>query len=155
MPGVDPYAQSAGAYPSGQGQYEQPTYEQPQYGQPQYGQPQYGQPQYGQPQYGQPQYGQPAYAGQAVPYGAGYPAYHPVTGQPLSDKSKIVAGILQLFLGFFGAGRFYTGHTGMAVAQLLVSVFTCGIGSIWGLIDGIIILVNGGTDAQGRVLRDS
>ena len=78
-----------------------------------------------------------------------------MTGQPLSDKSKIVAGILQLFLGGFGAGRFYTGHTGMAVAMILVTVFTCGIGSIWGLIDGIIILVNGGTDAQGRVLRDS
>ena len=42
-----------------------------------------------------------------------------MTGQPLSDKSKIVAGILQLFLGGFGAGRFYTGHTGMAVAMIL------------------------------------
>lgn len=77
-------------------------------------------------------------------------------GAPMvSDKSKLVAGLLGILLGGFGAGRFYTGHTGMAVAQLLVSVFTCGIGGLWGFIDGIMILVNGGTDAEGRVLRDN
>ncbi|WP_457032774.1 TM2 domain-containing protein [Kitasatospora sp. P5_F3] len=67
----------------------------------------------------------------------------------LSDKSKIVAGVLQLFLGVFGVGRFYTGHTGMALAQL----FTCGGLGFWSLIDGIIFLVsNDRTDAQGRKL---
>jgi TM2 domain-containing membrane protein YozV len=84
----------------------------------------------------------------------GYPQYDPVTGRPLSDKSKIVAGLLQIFLGSFGIGRFYTGHTGIAVAQLVVSICTLGIGGVWGLVDGIILLINGGTDAQGRVLRD-
>jgi hypothetical protein len=38
----------------------------------------------------------------------------------------------------------------MAVAQLL----TCGGCGIWSLVDGIILLVNGGTDTQGRRLRD-
>lgn len=85
------------------------------------------------------------YANPAAPYG-----YDPITGVPLSDKSKIAAGVLQLFLGNLGIGRFYTGHVGIAVAQLL----TCGGCGIWSLIDGIIILVNGGTDAQGRKLRD-
>jgi TM2 domain-containing membrane protein YozV len=75
-------------------------------------------------------------------------------GRPYSDKSKMVAGLLGIFLGVFGVGRFYTGHTGLGVAQLAVGVCTAGIGGIWGLIDGIMILVNGGTDAQGRVLRD-
>ena len=28
--------------------------------------------------------------------------------QGVSDKSKVVAGILGILLGFFGAGRFYT-----------------------------------------------
>ncbi|MFJ1755230.1 TM2 domain-containing protein [Kitasatospora sp. NPDC088134] len=66
-----------------------------------------------------------------------------------SDKSKVVAGLLQIFLGGFGAGRFYTGHTGMALAQL----FTCGGLGVWALIDGIIFLVSDTrTDAQGRVL---
>ncbi|MET8625374.1 TM2 domain-containing protein [Kitasatospora sp. NPDC004669] len=84
----------------------------------------------------------PPYAGQPYP---GQP------GQPeLSDKSKIVAGILQLFFGSFGVGRFYTGHIGMGVAQLL----TCGGLGFWALIDGILFLVsNDRTDAQGRLLR--
>jgi TM2 domain-containing membrane protein YozV len=71
-------------------------------------------------------------------------------GRPYSDKSKVIAGVLQLFLGYFGAGRFYTGHTGMALAQL----FTCGGLGIWALIDGIMLLAGSDqTDAQGRILR--
>ncbi|MDG4770663.1 MULTISPECIES: TM2 domain-containing protein [Micromonosporaceae] len=78
---------------------------------------------------------------------------HPGAGG-VSDKSKIIAGVLGILLGGFGVGRFYTGHTKIAVLQLVVSVVTCGLGSLWGLIDGILVLVNGGTDAQGRPLRD-
>jgi TM2 domain-containing membrane protein YozV len=93
--------------------------------------------------------GQQAY-NPAAPYGV-----DPKTGKPYSSKSKVVAGLLQILLGAFGVGRFYTGHTGMAVGMLVVSLVTCGIGAIWGLIDGILILVQGGTDAQGYPLRDS
>jgi TM2 domain-containing membrane protein YozV len=79
-----------------------------------------------------------------VPFG-----YDPY-GRPYSDKSKIVAGILQLFLGSFGIGRFYVGNVGMGIAQLL----TCGGLGFWALVDGIIYLVsNDRTDAQGRILR--
>lgn len=71
-------------------------------------------------------------------------------GQPYSDKSKVVAGILQILLGGLGAGRWYTGHKGMAVAQLL----TCGGLGVWALIDGILFLVNDDrTDAKGLVLK--
>jgi TM2 domain-containing membrane protein YozV len=72
----------------------------------------------------------------------------------VSDKSKVVAGILQILLGGFGAGRFYTGHTGKAIGQIAVTWLTCGIGGLWPLIDGIMILVKGDVDAQGRQLRD-
>jgi TM2 domain-containing membrane protein YozV len=72
----------------------------------------------------------------------------------VSDKSKVVAGILQILLGGFGAGRFYTGHTKIAILQIVVTWVLCGFGAIWPLIDGILILVQGGTDAQGRPLRD-
>lgn len=78
--------------------------------------------------------------------------YAPANG--FSDKSKVVAGILQILLGGFGAGRFYTGHTKIAILQIVVTWLTCGLGGIWPLVDGIMILVNGGTDAQGRPLRD-
>ncbi len=86
------------------------------------------------------------------PYQPGYP--QPGYPQGVSDKSKIVAGVLGILLGVFGAGRFYMGDIKIGVLQLVVSLVTCGFGSLWGLIDGILILVNGGTDAQGRPLRD-
>ncbi|MEW2249445.1 MULTISPECIES: TM2 domain-containing protein [unclassified Streptomyces] len=71
-------------------------------------------------------------------------------GRPYSDKSKVVAGVLQLFLGGFGAGRFYVGSTGVAIAQLL----TCGGLGFWALIDAIIFFTsNDRTDSHGRVLR--
>ncbi|MEW2130396.1 TM2 domain-containing protein [Streptomyces sp. NPDC005435] len=71
-------------------------------------------------------------------------------GRPYSDKSKIVAGILQIFLGTLGIGRFYVGNVGLGIAQLL----TCGGLGLWALIDGIIFLVSDDrTDSKGRVLR--
>ncbi|GAA2346841.1 TM2 domain-containing protein [Streptomyces kunmingensis] len=75
-------------------------------------------------------------------------------GRPYSDKQKMVAGLLGIFLGSFGIGRFYVGDTKIGVWQLVVSVLTCGAGGLWGFIDGILFLTsNDRTDAQGRVLR--
>ncbi len=98
--------------------------------------------------------------GQAPPPGGGFGAMgpaiygvHPMTGIPFSDKQKVVAGLLQLFLPF-GIGRFYTGHTGMGIAQLVVTFVTCGLGSLWPFIDGIMMLSGSVTDAYGRPLRD-
>lgn len=96
----------------------------------------------GQPGYGAPMgYGAPD---PMAPYGR-----HPATGEPYGDKSKVIAGVLQLVVGVFGVGRFYTGHTTMAVFQLL----TCGGLGIWSLIDGIMLLVTDSRDAQGRLLK--
>lgn len=77
-----------------------------------------------------------------------------VTGAQLgpSDKSRVVAGVLQILLPL-GIGRFYTGHSGLGVAQLLVVLVTCGVGVIWPIIDGIVLLVSGGTDSYGRPLQ--
>ena len=117
--------------------YEQQGYQQPGYQQPGY--PQAGYPQ--QPGYPQPQPG--------APYGI-----HPGTGIPYSDKSKLVAGLLNIFVA--GVGRMYIGQVGLGVAQLLVTIFTCGIGALWPVIDGIIILTKEDPrDAQGRILKSS
>ncbi len=78
----------------------------------------------------------------------------PLTGAPYSDKSKLVAGLLQIIIPL-GIGRFYMGHTGVGVAQLLVTIFTCGIGSLWPLIDGILILVGNPRDGHGRPMKMS
>jgi TM2 domain-containing membrane protein YozV len=88
----------------------------------------------------------------SAPYGR-----HPLTGEPLSEKSKVVAGLLQLLglFGLVGIGRIYLGYTGLGVAQLLVGLFTCGIGAIvWGIIDAVMILGDKVRDPQGRPLRD-
>ena len=75
-------------------------------------------------------------------------------GLPLSDKSKVTAGLLGLFFGSLGVGRFYLGYTGMGIAQIAVTWLTCGVGGLWPLIDSIMILTGKVPDAQGRPLRD-
>lgn len=103
------------------------------------------------PQY--PPYSAPGgYTDPAAPYGR-----HPLTGEPLSDKSKVVAGFLRLIglLGTVGVGRIYLGHTGLGVAQLIVGLLTCGIGAVvWGVVDAVLILTDKVRDPQGRPLRD-
>ena len=76
------------------------------------------------------------------------------TGLPYSHRSKVVAGVLQILLGAFGVGRFYTGHTGLAFAQIAVTWLTCGLGGLWPFIDGIMMLTGAVKDAEGRPLRD-
>ena len=85
----------------------------------------------------------------AAPYGR-----HPVTGLPYSDKSKTIAGLLQLLglVGIGGVGRFYIGDVGMGVAQLLLGM--CGVGLIWSIIDAVLILTDKVDDPKGRPLRD-
>ena len=99
-----------------------------------------------------PGYSSYAYSDPTAPYGR-----HPLTGEPFSDKSKVVAGLLQLLglLGFVGIGRIYLGQTGLGIAQLIVGLVTCGIGAlIWGIVDAILILTDKVRDPQGRPLRD-
>jgi TM2 domain-containing membrane protein YozV len=133
--------------PDGQQHYSQQTQGQPG-GQQTYDHQQAGQGQYGQYNqgYGQQQYGQQAY-GQQYQQGYGQQGY----GQPYGpqgyqappgyeQKSKIAAGLLGIFLGGIGIHRFYLGYTGLGVAQIAVSIVTCGIGSLWGFIEGILIL---------------
>lgn len=94
----------------------------------------------------------PAYADPSAPYGR-----HPMTGEPFSEKSKVVAGLLQLLglFGLVGIGRIYLGYTGLGIAQLVVGIFTCGLGAIiWGIIDAVLILTDKVRDPEGRPLRD-
>ena len=112
--------------------------------------PAYSQPADSQPDYSQPAYGQGGYApgiDPAAPYGV-----HPVTGVPYSDKSKLVAGLLQLLVPL-GIGRMYIGDTRTGVIQLIVTIVTCGIGALWPFIDGILMLVGDPVDSSGRPLR--
>ena len=50
-------------------------------------------------------------------------------------KSRLVAGLLGIFLGGFGVHRFYLGWTGIGIAQIVVTILTCGLGALWGLVE--------------------
>lgn len=108
-------------------------------------------------QYGYPQ--QDPYQQPMPPQG--YPQPYPGYQLPSEQKSKLVAGLLGIFLGGLGIHRFYLGHTTIGVVQLLLTiflgVFTFGLVGLWGFIEGIMILCGAQmfrADAKGVPLRD-
>jgi TM2 domain-containing membrane protein YozV len=104
------------------------------------------------PSYAQATMQLPMYGPPPDPYAPPAPMpYAPSMPVPYSYRSKTVAGVLQIVLPF-GVGRFYTGQTGLGLLQLFVVLMT-GVGVLWPIIDGIMLLSNGGLDAQGRPLR--
>ena len=60
-------------------------------------------------------------------------------GKPAGAEKKVVAGILGILLGGLGIHKFYLGYTKEGVIQIILGLM-CGIGSIIGLIEGIIYL---------------
>jgi TM2 domain-containing membrane protein YozV len=56
-----------------------------------------------------------------------------------ADK-KIVAGICGILLGGFGVHKFVLGYTTEGIIQIVITLVTCGAGSIIGLVEGIIYL---------------
>lgn len=63
-------------------------------------------------------------------------------------KSRVIAGVLGIFLGGLGIHNFYLGYSSKGFIQLLCSflgMFTLGITSliagIWGFVEGVMILM--------------
>ncbi len=76
-----------------------------------------------------------------------------------TNKSKVSAAMLGIFLGCFGVHNFYLGYTGKAVIQLLITLLSCfilsPISAIWGFIEGILILCGSiDKDSKGHKLVD-
>ncbi len=82
-------------------------------------------------------------------------------------KSSVAAGLLQLFFGFLGLGRFYLGYIGVGVAQLvlwiaslLVWLFVSmvfgwimlAVLGVWVLVEAIMMIAGAIPDADGRRL---
>lgn len=91
-----------------------------------------------------------------IPYGAeSYSAMAPYQRHlPVveSDRSRVAGGVLNILLP--GVGRMYLGYSAIGVLQLVVSIFTCGVGTIWPFVDGILILTGvPKLDGFGRVLK--
>lgn len=76
---------------------------------------------------------------------------------PFTDygqKSRLVAGLLGIFLGGLGVHNFYLGYTGKGIAQIVLS-FCFGIGAIWGFVEGVMLLAGSiNCDANGIPLKD-
>ena len=179
--GSQPYGQSNQSWSGPAQPYASQQYPDQQYTAQQYAAQPYAAQQYSAQQQGAPYYGAQQYQ-QYQQYGTGYapayqvpanPGYAPPTYvqpvPPLSNParhSRLAAGLLSIFLGVFGIGNFYLGHTGKGMAQLMITLigfffFFLGpvISCIWSLIEGILILVSspGSTwhrDGYGQELTD-
>jgi TM2 domain-containing membrane protein YozV len=72
-------------------------------------------------------------------------------------KQRLTAGLLSLLLPLVcvgGMGRIYLGYTTLGVIQLVVGIVTCGVGGLWSMIDGVLILAgNPDRDAKGNPLK--
>lgn len=65
---------------------------------------------------------------------------------PEVNSRKILCGLMGILFGGLGIHRFILGDTSGGLVRILISFVTCGIGSIIGLIEGIIYLTK--TDAE-------
>jgi TM2 domain-containing membrane protein YozV len=81
-----------------------------------------------------------------------YPPYQPPTPPPYPAvppdvaSKKLLAGIMGILFGGLGIHRFILGDVTGGILRIVITVLTCGLGSIIGLIEGIIYLVR--TDAE-------
>ena len=64
----------------------------------------------------------------------------------LGADKKIPAGICAILVGGLGVHKFILGYTTEGIIQIVISVFTCGIGGIIGVIEGIIYLTKSDED---------
>ena len=73
-------------------------------------------------------------------------AQQPPAVPPEVNSKKILCGIMGILFGGLGIHRFILGDTSGGIYRILITLVTCGLGSIIGLIEGIIYLTK--TDAE-------
>lgn len=64
----------------------------------------------------------------------------PVMGMRPIESKKTLAGLMGIFFGGFGVHKFILGYTTEGILMIVITLFTCGIGAILGLVEGIIYL---------------
>lgn len=58
-----------------------------------------------------------------------------------TGRSRGIAGLLAIFLGYLGIQYFYLGRTNAGIIAILISLVTCGSASIIWFIQGILMIV--------------
>jgi len=90
-----------------------------------------------------------------LPQVAGYQPIQPPTpmyGGEVQDwkrlgaDKKLTAGICGILVGGFGIHKFILGYTTEGIIQIVLTFITCGIGSVIGLVEGIIYLTKSDED---------
>ena len=149
QPAQDPYGQPSAQDPFGQSSAQEDPFGQPSAQDP-YGQSSAPDPfaQSGASPYGAPPVGGPAPAGAGAAPGE-------------QGQSRLLVGLLGIFLGAFGVHRFLMGYTTIGIIQVAITVLSCFtlsfVSGIWGLVEGIMVLAKSEQfqrDAHGRPLAD-
>ncbi len=71
-----------------------------------------------------------------------------------AGSKKLMAGLLGILLGGFGAHRFVLGDTKGGLIRFGITVVTCGAGSFIGLIEGIIYLTKSDEDFDRIYIKE-
>jgi TM2 domain-containing membrane protein YozV len=75
-----------------------------------------------------------------------------------SGKSKTTAGILAILLGTLGAHQFYLGKTGWGIGFAVLSIVTCGFGTMItgpiSIVQGILYLVATDEDFERKYVQE-
>lgn len=63
-----------------------------------------------------------------------------------AESKRVLCGILAIVIGGLGIHKFIMGKTSTGIIQIVITFVTCGVGSLVGLIEGIMYLTK--TDEQ-------
>jgi TM2 domain-containing membrane protein YozV len=61
-------------------------------------------------------------------------------------SKKLAAGICGILLGGLGVHKFIIGQTNQGIIRIVITLVTCGLGYVIGLIEGIIYLTKSDQD---------
>jgi TM2 domain-containing membrane protein YozV len=70
-----------------------------------------------------------------------------------SYRSRVAFVLLGVFLGQLGIHNFYAGYNGRGVAQLLITLLTCGFGGIISWLWAVVEVCAIQADATGRTFQ--
>jgi TM2 domain-containing membrane protein YozV len=69
-------------------------------------------------------------------------------------EKKILVGLMGILFGGFGVHKFMLGYTTEGLIQLAITIVTCGMGGIIGLIEGIIYLTKSDQEFVDTYIRN-
>ena len=65
---------------------------------------------------------------------------------PPQESKRVLCGVMGLLLGSLGIHRFVLGETAGGILRIVITIVTCGVGSLIGFIEGIIYLTKSDAD---------